>query len=93
MVLSFVDADGFALLQNQPNPFTDKTLIRFQLPRASEATLRVFDSNGRVVFTQSGFFAQGMHSVQVDLAAVQPGVLYYQLETAEFQAVRKMAKL
>jgi len=93
VALSFVDADGFALLQNQPNPFTDKTQIRFQLPRASEATLRVFDSNGRTVFAQSGFFTQGMHSVMIDLAAVQPGVLYYQLETAEQRAVRKMVKI
>ena len=93
VALSFTDADGFALLQNQPNPFTDKTLIRFQLPRASEATLRVFDSNGKVVFTQSGFFTQGMHSVMIDLTAVQPGVLYYQLETAEQRAVQKMIRL
>lgn len=93
VALSFVDADGFALLQNQPNPFADKTLIRFQLPRASEATLRVFDSNGRVVFTQSSFFTHGIHSVMVDLSAVQPGVLHYQLETAEQRAVRKMVKM
>ena len=93
VALRFVDTPGFALLQNQPNPFADKTVIRFQLPRASEATLQVFDSNGKMVFTQSGAYEQGMHSVQVDLSNVQPGVLYYQLETPEHRAVEKMVKL
>lgn len=92
VALRFADTDGFTLLQNQPNPFVDKTLIRFQLPQASEATIQVFDGMGRVVFAQSGWFAQGMHAVQVDLATAQPGIFYYQVETAEHRAVQKMIR-
>lgn len=93
VALRFPDNDGFALLQNQPNPFSGKTTIRFQLPKESEATLQVFDSHGKVVFSQSGLFGQGLHFVQIDLSGVQAGVLYYQLETPEYRAVEKMVRL
>ncbi|MCC6283371.1 MAG: T9SS type A sorting domain-containing protein, partial [Saprospiraceae bacterium] len=66
--------------------------IRFQLPKESVATLQVFDSHGKVVFSQSGLFGPGLHAVLIDLSGVQAGVLYYQLETPEYRAVEKMAK-
>ena len=34
------------LLQNRPNPFSDRTAIGFVLPEACEAQLRVFDVSG-----------------------------------------------
>lgn len=91
--LYFTGAEGFALLQNQPNPFTDKTAVRFHLPRAMEATLRIFDSNGRTVFTHSDQYSAGMHAVNVDLSDTPAGVLYYQLETVEYRAVQKMIRI
>jgi hypothetical protein len=37
------------LAQNEPNPFTPQTTIRFSLPREREVTIRVFDPMGRLV--------------------------------------------
>ncbi|MFN0034366.1 MAG: HYR domain-containing protein, partial [Saprospiraceae bacterium] len=87
-------ASAFDLFQNQPNPFAHKTAITFQLPEASPATLSIFDSNGRVLWSQSGDWPAGLNTVDVDLAGRSAaGVLYYQLETPTQNAVRKMVRI
>ncbi|WP_338378409.1 tail fiber domain-containing protein [uncultured Flavobacterium sp.] len=41
---------GYSMEQNVPNPFTDQTQIRFQLPtNVSKANIVVFDLNGRLI--------------------------------------------
>ncbi|WP_299334827.1 tail fiber domain-containing protein [uncultured Psychroserpens sp.] len=48
--LSTENSTGAQLEQNIPNPFTDRTTIRYQLQEgASDASLMVFDMNGRIV--------------------------------------------
>jgi len=82
---------GFELYQNQPNPFVNKTFIGFHLPEAANATLRIFDETGRMVFTQNGAFAKGYNTIPVDRALLNTtGLLYYTLETATDSATRKM---
>jgi hypothetical protein len=82
---------GFELYQNVPNPFVDKTQIGFHLPEAANATLRVFDETGRVVFEQSGLFAKGANAMWIDRNAVSAsGILYYTLETSTDSATKKM---
>ena len=38
---------SFALHQNQPNPFSARTTIRFELPLGAMVRLEVFDLKGR----------------------------------------------
>lgn len=40
---------GYSLEQNFPNPFFNKTTIRYTIPEAGFVTLRVFDSGGRTI--------------------------------------------
>ena len=85
---------GFALLQNQPNPFNQETVIGFQLPEASEATLTIYDVSGRVVYTRTSTYDSGLHQVMMDKADLgATGVLYYQLSTPEFNETKKMIVL
>ncbi|MCC6280200.1 MAG: hypothetical protein IT262_06365, partial [Saprospiraceae bacterium] len=82
---------GFELYQNQPNPFVNKTFIGFHLPENAQATLRIFDETGRVVFTQKGDFAKGYNTFAIDAAVLNnASVLYYTLETATDRATKKM---
>ncbi len=85
---------AFELFQNQPNPFTDKTAITFQLPEASPATLLVVDGNGKILWSKSSDWPAGLNTVQIDLSGLSAaGVLYYKLETPTKSAVRKMVRI
>ena len=86
-----VDAHPFALYQNQPNPFRNETIIGFNLPEASEATLTIYDVAGRVIHQVKGAYATGYNQVNISKADIsQSGVMYYTLETANNTATKKM---
>jgi hypothetical protein len=52
------------------------------------------DSQGKVVWTQTREYPQGINQEELDLGAISAGgVLYYQLETATERAMSKMIKL
>jgi hypothetical protein len=56
---------GVVLSQNFPNPFVEETTISFTLPEAGEATINVYDLNGRVVKEFSGAYTAGEHAVKL----------------------------
>lgn len=68
MVSGFkVNQDGqiYALYQNSPNPFTDETIIGFQLPLSESGTLEIQDASGRIVKVFKGDFRQGYNQLKV----------------------------
>jgi len=86
-----VATSDFELLQNQPNPFVDATEISFVLPEAAAATLTIYDVSGRLLNLIEGDYAKGYNKVTVRTAELDAtGVLYYQLDTDEFSATKKM---
>ena len=93
--LRFGKADAaFELFQNQPNPYTDKTAITFQLPEASAATLTILDANGKTLWAKSSNWPAGMNTVETDLTGQNAaGILFYKLETPTKSDVRKMVRL
>jgi hypothetical protein len=81
----------FALLQNYPNPFNPTTTIRYDLPSASEVSLKVFDLLGREVATLvNARRAAGAQVVQFNAASFASGIYFYRLETASFSQTKKM---
>lgn len=81
----------FRLFQNRPNPFRDQTIISFSLPEAGFARLSVLDVSGRVIKTYEDQFAKGYNEIPVNSSELpSAGVLYYQLDTDGFTAVKKM---
>jgi len=84
-------SNGFELKQNTPNPFNGETVINFNIPKATAATLTISDVNGRVLKSIRANYAKGANQVIIkgaDLNAT--GVLYYTLEADEFTATKKM---
>jgi len=82
---------GFELYQNQPNPFVEKTFIGFNLPEAAQATLTVYDAQGKALYSVVEKFNKGFNQVPVDRTALKgAGLVYYTLETAKESATRKM---
>ena len=77
------------LYQNVPNPFKGTTIIGFDLPEATSARLTISDLSGQIIRVIEGDFAQGFNQVEIgNLPAT--GVLYYQLETPNATATKKM---
>ncbi len=76
---------GLALYANRPNPFHPETMIRFAMPRAGEASLRIYDAAGRMVRTLlDGRLAAGSHQSlwdgkDDDGQAVSAGIYLYKL--------------
>ncbi len=82
---------AFALYQNMPNPFRNETVIRFQLPEAGDATLMIYDVNGKIIWQQSANFTKGTHEVKVSGASFSgKGLFFYALQTGEQRLVRRM---
>ncbi len=81
---------AFELYQNRPNPFRESTVIGFYLPQATEATLSIQDINGRTIKLIRNDFAKGYNEVVVKSGDLPKGMLYYTLETDDYNATRKM---
>jgi hypothetical protein len=66
-----------------PQPFRDVAHLRFVLPQAGRATIRLFDVLGRSVGQRvDEFFSSGPHEVALEARGLEPGVYSARLEAA-----------
>jgi hypothetical protein len=81
------------LFQNIPNPFSDQTTIGFRLPEKGLVQLQVQDQTGRIIFQETKTYEAGIQTIQLNTEIFRgPGVYYYQLDTEQGRAIKKMAK-
>jgi hypothetical protein len=86
----------FSVAQNYPNPFNPVTEIRYELPRASEVSLNVYNLLGQKVRTLvSGYQSAGRYNVSWsgdndNGIAVSSGVYIYRFEAGDYQRTLKM---
>ena len=81
----------FKLFQNQPNPFSNETVVRFQLPGKEKVELNVYNLNGQKIFSSKikGFL--GMNEVKIGKENLkQKGVLIYEIKTKDHVKTRRM---
>ena len=76
------DAGPAALLAASPNPFRDRTLLRFRLDAPSDVRLDVFDALGRRVASLEGPYGAGEHPVPLAGDGLAPGVYVVRLAAA-----------
>jgi len=82
---------SYALHSAVPNPFNPTATIGFDLPRAGQVKLEVFDSNGRKAATLvDGWKAAGTHSATFDGTHLASGVYVCRLTAGDFEAAMKM---
>jgi hypothetical protein len=87
---------GYVLGQNYPNPFNPSTTIEYELPRASNVEIRIYNSVGQLVKTiLTDDVSAGNHRATWDGnddggARVASGSYYYQLIAGDFVQVKKM---
>jgi len=84
----------FALQQNYPNPFNPATTIRFELPRASKVSLKVYNVLGQEVITLvDEVKPPGTYDVQFSAQNLASGMYVYRLHAGEYVAVKKLVLL
>lgn len=87
------------LFQNQPNPFSPETQIRFELPQAGRVELEIYDVSGRLIRTLVNQEQDaGSHLVNWDGRndagrKVPGGVYFYNLTAPGIEESRRMILL
>jgi hypothetical protein len=84
----------FALYQNEPNPWTGLTAIRFDLPENGLVKLTLFDVTGKMIKVIEKTYEAGSHTITLskkDLTSL--GVLYYRLDSGNYSATKKMIRM
>jgi len=90
---------GATLRQNVPNPFNPETRIAFDLPRAGQVEVVIYNLAGREVTTLfKGELPAGAHSVNwdgrtSDGSMAASGTYWYQLRTPDGRTSRSMVLL
>jgi hypothetical protein len=85
-----LSGNQFELFQNTPNPVQGQTLISFNLPEASDATLTISNAEGRILKVLNGSYAKGLNTVTLLRSDLAAGLLFYQLDTPTHSATKKM---
>jgi hypothetical protein len=84
----------FALYQNNPNPFSKKTVISFNLPSDTEYKFTVFNPSGKIIKTITGNGTKGKNIILLNKNELKAtGLLFYSLESINRKAFRKMVIL
>ncbi len=84
------------LQQNFPNPFNPGTVIRFELPRRMQVSLKLYDARGRLMSTlYEGMAEPGLNPIVWNGTddqgrSVASGIYFYTLETEEETTTRKL---
>ena len=83
--------DKYSLSQNYPNPFNPVTNIKYQIPKNSFVTLKVYDVMGREVRTLlNEVKASGSYSIDFNASDLSSGVYFYKIQAGEFSQTKKM---
>lgn len=81
----------YSLSQNYPNPFNPATKIKFGMPAAGFARLKVYDMLGREVSVLvNEQLKAGKYEVNWNSSAFPSGVYYYKLVSGDFTDTKKM---
>ncbi len=88
---STATTESFVLYQNEPNPFSDNTLISFDLPESGIVSLIVYDAAGRSLLQKEAFFESGRNNWNITKDELSTtGVLYYEVTAQEVTVTKKM---
>jgi len=86
--------DKFSLYQNYPNPFNPVTNIKFDIPKSSFTTLKVYNALGKeIAVLLNEIKSAGSYQVDFDASALTSGVYFYRIETETFTETKRLMLL
>ncbi len=81
----------FAVMQNEPNPWSKETHIGMFLPTSGEVQMTIYDAAGKVFLQEEKLLKGGYNEWNVDDNILpQSGVYYYQVDFAGQTITKKM---
>jgi hypothetical protein len=84
---------GTSLLEVYPNPFVERTQVRFT-SAGGRVLLQVFNDGGQLVSTvHNGSLPAGSHRMDVDLGPLPAGIYYCRLQNGAVQQVKNLVKV
>lgn len=87
--------ETFKLYQNYPNPFNPSTTISYSLPRASEVSLKIYNTLGQEIRSLvNSFQNSGIKAIQWDGRdnnghLTTSGIYFYELVAGDYRDLRK----
>ncbi|NCQ17957.1 MAG: T9SS type A sorting domain-containing protein [Ignavibacteria bacterium] len=85
---------SYDLKQNYPNPFNPTTTIFYQIPKAGNVVLKVYNITGtEVTSLVNGYKQSGSYSVEFDASSLSSGVYFYKISVNNFSEIKKMVLL
>ena len=81
-------------LDNFPNPFNPSTVIKYQIVKAGQVTLKIYDTLGREVANLvDKDQPSGSYSVNFNASSLASGIYLYRITANGFTTVKKMLHL
>jgi hypothetical protein len=80
---------SFRVEQNYPNPFNPTTIITFQAPGVSEATVTIYNAIGQKVDQMTVQTSNGFGEVSWDASDMSSGIYFYKVVAGQYTATKK----
>ena len=81
----------YSLYPNYPNPFNPATTIKYQIPKLSFVTLKVYDVLGNEIATLLKEEKPiGTYEIEFDASRLPSGIYFYELQAGSFVETKKM---
>ncbi len=82
---------GVVVYQNRPNPFSNATVIGFNLPEPMDVTVRIHDLNGKTVYNTTQTYGAGDNEVNISADKLgASGVFIYEVSTKYGTEMKRM---
>jgi hypothetical protein len=92
-VLSVIDENGNSdaeIISCHPNPWKEKTTIRFDLKEEKSITFTLTDLNGKDVFNKSHLFQRGENTFEISSAEhLNPGLYFLKINDGKNPTIQK----